>query len=422
MAADYGKLGRLYDMSLPGELTMKRQLIAALLLSLGATALAEDHPPRVAPEDFAILAWSWIPGDVEVLREIRECGFNIAGFVAPEHLDAVSEAGLQAIVSYGPTHVSDGHIDRDEASIREAVQALVDRTAGHPAVFGYYLRDEPNARMFPALGRYVEAFRQAAPEARPYINLFPNYASEAQLGTATYQEHLEQYVTIVKPPFVSYDHYALMEDGSLREGYFANLEAVRSVALAHELPFWNIVLANAHFTYAEPTPAGLRFQAYTTLAYGGRGISYFTYLSPNSGNYRLAPIDQFGHKTPTWDMLRNVNLQIHTLAPTMITLKSIGVFHHPDVPEGCHGLAESNHLAEVNGPGRFVVGEFEGPDGQPVVMVVNKDLRQSTHFGVRFKREGTILQTNSYTGQTTRWAGENNWLAAGQGMLLQLSN
>ena len=64
---------------------------------------------------------------------------------------------------------------------------------------------------------------------------------------------------------------------------FANLEAVRSAASAHKPPFWNIVLSNSHFTYAEPSPAGLRFQAYTTLAYGGRGISYFTYVSPNTG-------------------------------------------------------------------------------------------------------------------------------------------
>lgn len=400
---------------------MMRTLLAVwFLLSMGSMTRAADTPARVAPEDFAILAWSWIPGDAAVLREIHACGFNIAGFVAPEHLDLVAEAGLTAIVSDESIHVGDSQVDQDESSVGSAVRALVERTAKHPAVFGYYLRDEPNSRMFPALGRYVAAFRQAAPDTRPYVNLFPNYASAGQLGNATYEEHLEQFVATVKPPFVSYDHYALMEDGSLRDGYFANLEAVRNVALAHQLPFWNIVLSNAHFTYAEPTPAGLRFQAFTTLAYGGRGISYFTYLAPNSGNYRLAPVDQFGNKTPTWDMLRNVNLQIHTLAPTLITLKSVGVFHHPDVPEGCRGLAESQYLAEVTGPGRFLVGEFEGPEGRPFVMVVNKDLQKSTNFAVRFKREGTILQTNSYTGRTARWAGENNWLAAGQGMLLQL--
>jgi len=44
---------------------------------------------------------------------------------------------------------------------------------------------------------------------------------------------------------------------------------------------------------------------------GARGISHFTCFTPISGNYRLAPADQFGNKTPTWEMLRNVNLQTH---------------------------------------------------------------------------------------------------------------
>ncbi|MHB8863065.1 MAG: hypothetical protein ACYC6N_11715 [Pirellulaceae bacterium] len=400
---------------------MTRFLLATVVMfATIRIACAADGPPRVAPEDFAILAWSWVSDDADTLRQIHECGFNLAGFVAPKSLDAVAAAGLKAIVSEGATHVGDDKADRTAQQVLEEIRPLVEQTVAHPATFGYYLRDEPNARMFPALARYAAAYRQTAPQTRPYINLFPNYASAQQLGTETYQEHLEQYITTVQPPFVSYDHYALMEDGSLRGGYFTNLEAVRSAALAHNLPFWNIVLSNAHFTYAEPSPAGLRFQAYTTLAYGGRGISYFTYVSPNSGNYRLAPIDQFGNKTPTWEMLRNVNLQIHALAPTMITLKSVGVFHHPDVPEGCRALADSPYVAEITGSGRFVVGEFTGPDETPFVMVVNKDLHESTSFGVRFKPAGKIFQTNSYTGETSEWRGENNWLAAGQGMLLSL--
>jgi len=211
-----------------------------------------------------------------------------------------------------------------------------------------------------------------------------------------------------------------MDDGSLRGGYFQNLEAMRKAALKHNLPFWNIVLSNAHFNYAEPTPAGFRFQAYTTLAYGARGISYFTYFSPHIGNYRLAPIDQFGEKTPTWDMLRNVNMQIHKLGPVYVTLKSVNVFHHPEVPEGCSGIATSKWLKNVQGLTNLLVGEFQGPNGEPYVMVVNKDLRNSTWLVVEFKEAGQIMRVSAYTGATNPWVGEDCWLAAGQGMLLCL--
>ncbi len=125
-----------------------------------------------------------------------------------------------------------------------------------------------------------------------------------------------------------------MEGGGLRSLYFPNLEAIRAASLQTGIPFWNIVLSNSHFNYAEPSMAGLRFQMYTTLAYGGRGISYFTYFAPDVGNYRLAPVDQVGARTPTWDLLRQVNRQIHCLGPIYLHLKSVNVFHTGEIPDG----------------------------------------------------------------------------------------
>ena len=403
-----------------------RQFVVLMIVTIGlvviltATAAATTgDKPMLKPSEFAILPWGGTGGDLDVLKDIRECGFNLAGFVRPENLDLVSKADLQCLVTDGTTHVGDAEAQLDQAEIDRRVQALVKRVGDHKATYGYYLRDEPGANAFPGLGKWAAAFNKAAPNALAYINLFPNYASPAQMNVETYDEYLESFVKNAKPKFISYDHYALMDDGSLRGGYFQNLEAVRAAALRHELPFWNIVLSNSHFNYAEPTLAGFRFQLYTTLAYGGRGISYFTYFAPTTGNYRLAPIDQFGHKTATWDMLRNVNLQIHKLGPVYLTLKSINVFHHPDVPTGCSGIATSKLLKSVNG-GNLLVGEFEGPGGQPFVMVVNKDLHKSVAFGLQFKGAGQIQRVSAYTGITDAWGGEDCWLAAGQGMLLCL--
>ncbi|GMU23313.1 MAG: hypothetical protein AMXMBFR13_33920 [Phycisphaerae bacterium] len=404
------------------RLTYAAASAALTILMLAGFARAE--PPgddRLSPEEFAVLPWGWTAAKPEALEEIRACGFNLAGFVSGDGLDAVAAAGLKAIVHEAPLHVGDPTADLAKDQIKDRIAPVVERVRQHPAVYGYYLRDEPSAAMFPALARFSAVLRDLDPKALPYINLFPNYASSAQLGSKSYEEHLEAFITTVKPPFVSYDHYALMDDGTLRGGYFQNLEAVRGAALKHDLPFWNIVLSNAHFRYADPSEAGFRFQVYTTLAYGARGISYFTYFAPATGNYRLAPIDQFGHKTATWDMLRNVNLQIHKLGPTYVKLRSVNVFHHPTVPDGCQGIPTARFVESLEG-GQFLVGEFEGPNGQPYAMIVNTDLHKSASFTVRFKPAGRIMQVNSYTGQVHPWHGENNWLAPGQGMLLTVES
>ena len=377
---------------------------------------ATVEKPMLKPSDFAIIPWDDVPDDVDVLKDIRECGFNLAGFAHAEDLDTVSKAGLQCLVY---SSVDDAEAQLDQAEIDRRVEAIVKRVGNHKAVFGYSLRDEPAGDVFPGLARWVAAYKKAAPNALAYINLLPNYAPTEWYYAPTYDDYIELFVKTVQPQFLSYDFYALMDDGTVRDGYYRNLESMRKASLKHNLPFWNTVLSCAHFHYAEPTPAGFRFQAYTTMAYGGRGISYFTYFGRHRGNYRLSPIDQFGHKTPTWDMLRNVNLQIHRLGPVYITLKSINVFHDPEVPSGCSGIATSKLLKSADGD-NLLIGEFEGPGGQPFVMVVNKDLHKSTSFGLKFKEAGQIHRVSAYTGNTDPWGGEDCWLAAGQGMLLCL--
>ncbi|MBN2312191.1 MAG: hypothetical protein JXR94_24645 [Candidatus Hydrogenedentes bacterium] len=395
---------------------------AGLAAALGAGGAWTQEPPPaedLPPEDFVIMPWGGSPSDPDTLREIRACGFNLAGFITPDGVEAVAQAGLKCIVIDGRVSEAAANPEMADAEVENRLNAVAGPLKGHPAVFGYYLRDEPNASLFPNLARCASMLNKMQPEVTPYINLYPNYASAKQLGTDTYEAYLEAFVSAVHPTYISYDHYALMADGSLRDSYFQNLEAVRNAALRHGIPFWNIILSNSHFHYAEPSPAGFRFQVYTTLAYGARGVCYFTYLTPRHGNYRLGPIDQFGHKTATWDMVRDVNLQIRALAPTYLTLTSVNVFHHPGVPEGCTGIATSKHLKSVSGK-QLLVGEFEGPKGQPFVMVVNTDLHHSTPFDVEFKGQGGIFCTSAYTGATGAWGGEGKWLAPGQGMLLSL--
>ena len=148
----------------------------------------------------------------------------------------------------------------------------------------------------------------------------------------------------------------------------------------------------------EPSDATFHLQVYSTMAYGGRGIQYFTYFAPTVGNYRLAAIDQFGNRTGTWEMLRRINNEIHALAPTLIQLRSTGVYHYPDVPE--QGPAARSEPADQVGRddagicarprlgARFLIGEFEDQRGRPYFMIVNKDLAQSFRFRVELKREG----------------------------------
>ncbi|MDR2775968.1 MAG: hypothetical protein LBC19_14780, partial [Tannerella sp.] len=179
------------------------------------------------------------------------------------------------------------------------------------------------------------------------------------------------------------------------------------------------ILGNTHFHYADPSPATLGVQVYSTLAYGGRGIGYFTHYAPELGNYRLAPVDQFGHRTKTWEMIRNINLQIHALAPVYCTLKSVNVFHVGNVPRNGQGISSAVHLRSI-GEGNLLAGEFVDPDNKPYLLIVNKDIRQSVQLKVAFKKDGKILIVSPYGKGKVRFEGEHDWLAPGAGALLTI--
>src|ERR1022692_1918320 len=248
-------------------------VIFALLLT------AQCGCPAQAPPDtnfFPIMAWNSVPKDPAVLRKMHECGLTIAGFAAPDTLAACRAAGLKAIVSDARVSNYDW-ANVDAGKTRKSVANLVAKVGRNPAVYGYYLRDEPSANMFPGLAKVADLIRELSPGKWPYINLFPDYATPGQLGNANYSEYLERFIATCHPTIISYDNYSFMDDGSVRESYWTNLEAVRDACQKHGIEFWNIVLSVAHFSYRELNAADFRFEVYTTLTYGGRGISYFTY-------------------------------------------------------------------------------------------------------------------------------------------------
>lgn len=259
------------------------------------------------------MAWNSPPNDLGVLRRMRECGLTVAGFVPVAGLDHSQEAGLKAIVS-DPRVGGYDWLKVDAAVAKAQVAELVQEVKNHPAVLGYYLRDEPTT--------------------------------------------------------LSYDNYSLLEGGQLRDGYFANLESMRKAGVKHKLPFWNIVLAVSHFNYREMSPADARFQAYTSLAYGVRGLAWFTYFTPAIGNYRAGAIDQFGNETPTWAVMQNVNLQIGKLGPTLLKLTSDRVYHFGEVSADCTGPDDKSLVKAIEGP--MLVGDFTHQDVARYVMIVNK--------------------------------------------------
>jgi hypothetical protein len=221
--------------------------------------------------------WAGPPLTDAVARQMAEGGWNLA-WCTEKELDIARRHRLRVLLTdelLVPATL-------ENPAQRARLDALIARFRHHPALYSYFLTDEPSTAAFAGLGKLVAYLNQRDPAHLAYINLFPTYASNAQLGTKgdttiAYREHLRQFVEVVKPALLSYDHYQLANNGDTGQ-YFLNLALVRQAALQSEVPFLHIVQA-CSWTPARRIPTGdeMRYLVYTTLAYGAQGISYYVY-------------------------------------------------------------------------------------------------------------------------------------------------
>ncbi|YCM43286.1 hypothetical protein V2O64_18440 [Verrucomicrobiaceae bacterium 227] len=321
-----------------------------------------------------------------------EGGWNFV-WCEEKELDVVQRHGLRGLVTSDLLTPA----TLDDPKRREALDAFILRIRNHPGLYAYHLVDEPGAGVFPALGRLVAYLRERDPEHVAYINLFPTYASNQQLGTTgnrveAYNEHLRQYVETVQPELLSYDHYHFTKTGD-GDGYLENLALIRTKALASGLPFMNIVQTSAWGPTPlasptgprVPTPDEVRFLVYTTLAYGAQGISYYVYSYPEHVGNVTEPD---GTPTVIYQELKSLNPRFVAIAKELQSLKSLNVFQAGMLPPGTVPLPKKSTFSfdppvpdKVYQPGGRVEGvilsEFgpaKGDDNAPShVLVVNLD-------------------------------------------------
>jgi hypothetical protein len=232
----------------------------------------------------------------------------------------------------------------DDPVRRAALDALIERVKKNPALYCYFITDEPSASSFADLGRLVAHLKQHDPAHMAYINLFPTYASSEQLGTegdtvTAYNEYLQKFIDIVKPYLISYDHYQFAAKSDMPD-YFLNLALVRRAAMDANLPFLNIVQACTWTpSMREPDEAEMRYLVNTTLAYGAQGISYYVYSHPGH-TPGIATLD--GKPTRVYEWLSKLNREFAAVASQVHSLHSIGVYHTGMMPPGAVPLPDNS--------------------------------------------------------------------------------
>jgi hypothetical protein len=176
------------------------------------------------------------------------------------------------------------------------------------------------------------------------------------------------------------------------------LEIIRAAALRHRVPAWNGILAWSHSVYASPTPAQMRWQVWTSLAYGMQGIMYFPYWpDPEQKPSMPAIVDSGGKPSAIYPEVKKLNHEMQTLGKTLLALTSTGVYHAGEMPRGGRPVPVDAAL-QLPAEQSLMVGFFR-QDGtaDEFAIVVNRDYNRPVACDLSLRSVVEVVQLISAT-------------------------
>lgn len=334
----------------------------------------EDLPTAPLPLGF----WCGPPAGFttpERYAEVAAAGFThvmppCSGPVTPEInaqiLDGAQAAGLTAWLSDPrmPVAVS-GVADADAR-----LDSIVADYGAHPALAGYFVTDEPAVPSFAGLGEVLAGLRARDPGHPGYVNLLPTYATTDQLGAPDYATYLEAWLAAAQPSVLSYDHYHFLTTGD-RPGFFLNLALARQASLAHGVPFWQIVLAIPHLVYRPLTEAEKRWEVMQTLAWGGKGVMFFTYWTPPIEGWGAGLITVDGAQSTQYGEVQAINADAAAIGRYLVPATSVTAFQSGALDVGA-APRRPGDAALVASAAPTSVGVFTSA-GDTLILVANRD-------------------------------------------------
>lgn len=367
------------------------------------------HAPYVLKDDptIPIVAWPGPPGEMfreEVLAAMAEADFTVTISAVkpgdiPRALDMCHKTGVRLILQtdgfdLGRMTYEQGRHYRLSAKQKKTIRSVVEKVKDHPGLYGYYVHDEPAHADYDWIAAVIREIESLDTYHMCYVNHNAPII-QGGYGARTQEALWKDWVRKTAPRFLSYDHYPIEQkprefidrlgpnafnvfEGGIvvKPNYFSSLDFARWFCTILEVPLWAFTCSVPHWSYPVPTEGHIRFQLMCDLAYGARGLQYFTYF----GDTALCRSD--GTTTPTGEIAKKVNRDIHALWKKMKGLRSIGVHHTgplwpgttppmltPVEAWGMDHLGPKFHCA--GDPA--VLGLFDDPDGNFYVLAVNRN-------------------------------------------------
>lgn len=273
--------------------------------------------PLYSNENIAVVAWWLTPNNNFrkdlMIKGIKDCGFNTILYYddgkpsADSICRVAAQCGLDIILA-------SNKLKSNKA------RSYIKNLSAYENIVGWYLKDEPLFKDLPTLKIEYDSLLIDAQNKPIFINLIGCRAEKYTGPCRTIGEYLDTINALFHPLIWSFDYYPIsIDNGKIKVQYnqfFKSLKAFHDKSQQTGRPFWSFCESVEYKRPEIDRPAAtipfLRFEAFSALAFGAKGIIYWSYELTKSkkGQFISALIDSTGMKTPAWFHAQQVNREI----------------------------------------------------------------------------------------------------------------
>lgn len=286
---------------MPGKLCILVSLMIMLLLGT-----VESEAKQIHTGLFGLYAWGNWP---EALNITRDNGFDIVIDASNKNaLDMCQERGLKSFVDnfgFTPDMVTnETKWQQFLATVRDKVTALKD----HPAVFGWYLVDEPDGQKIPvAKVKQMNALVRSIDKKHPIMTVLADKDG--------WKPYLQYYDIVVIDPYLRKNKFSTQDTPIKVQEYIRKIR--RDMRLTKVVrPLWVTIGAfdylpksvTGYNEFLKPTPEQFNQMVDYAKQEGVDGILVWTFGTRNNPNYYDWTLI---HNEPAlWDAVRKLPARV----------------------------------------------------------------------------------------------------------------
>lgn len=380
------------------------EIMLGIQETLGCRIQSPFPPEYFTRERLRVGAWGNLSAEnfsEETVKALAECGFDWLLAMSSVSGGSMREKLLRYADQYGiELYLHDGAI-RNPLKIAEYAE--------HPSFGGHFLSDEPGTTQLESLAEVAHAYQEKTGKM-PFINLLPMYANAAQFrfGASAaaieyydsdpeiFRKYCEEFCRKVNVPYLCTDIYPLNWNHGRKttyKDYVESIHVIAKVAREQGRDFWCFIQTFGWIpSKRTPNEAEFRWQCYTLLSFGCKGILCWTYGTDNPEFPSL--VDEKNQKTKAWYDAQTVFLELRKLSDVYMQYRNLGAFAHREetVPylRISQPYTDWDVLEAIDCEEPLLCGCFEKKNGagKGLTLVNMTELQDEKEISVRLKLRG----------------------------------